>query len=226
MNMSDEKLARLVQQIMQEIGQANGSNDQVVAVDPYLVPIGVSNRHVHLSRSDMDTLFGSGSSLTRMKAVKQPGQFAAQETVILKGPKKEIKNVRVLGPLRAETQVEISVADSFVLGVPAEIRMSGNLADTPGIEIIGPYGSVKKDCGVIVAWRHIHVPPEMAQKLKLTDGQEVDVEITGKRAGVMQRVLVRATESSVFEMHVDVEEANAYGLANEDLVRIKKLANS
>ncbi|WP_408949767.1 phosphate propanoyltransferase [Limnobaculum xujianqingii] len=187
-----------------------------------MVPVGISNRHVHLSREDMDTLFGSGSSLTRLKAVKQPGQFAAEETVTLKGPKKEINHVRILGPLRSETQIEISVADSFVLGVDAPIKMSGDLADSCPIEIIGPEGRVSKSGGVIVAWRHIHIPCDMAAKYGLTDGQEVSVQIEGDRAGIMQRVMVRATETSALEIHVDVEEANAYGLKNDSLVKVVK----
>nr|WP_246020095.1 phosphate propanoyltransferase [Limnobaculum zhutongyuii] len=187
-----------------------------------MVPVGISNRHVHLSREDMDTLFGTGSSLTRMKAVKQPGQFAAEETVTLKGPKKALHHVRILGPLRNETQIEISVADSFVLGVDAPIKMSGDLADSCPIEIIGPEGSVSKSGGVIVAWRHIHIPCDMAVQYGLTDGQEVSVQIDGERAGIMQRVVVRATETSALEIHVDVEEANAYGLKNDSLVKIVK----
>ncbi|QBH97559.1 phosphate propanoyltransferase [Limnobaculum zhutongyuii] len=207
--------------------QKNQNTPAVPAADSdspavLMVPVGISNRHVHLSREDMDTLFGTGSSLTRMKAVKQPGQFAAEETVTLKGPKKALHHVRILGPLRNETQIEISVADSFVLGVDAPIKMSGDLADSCPIEIIGPEGSVSKSGGVIVAWRHIHIPCDMAVQYGLTDGQEVSVQIDGERAGIMQRVVVRATETSALEIHVDVEEANAYGLKNDSLVKIVK----
>ena len=108
-------------------------------------PIGVSNRHVHLDRADMDALFGPGSELTVKKMLGQPGQYAAEETVTIRGPKGELSRVRVLGPLRAQTQVEISIADGFTLGVKPPVRESGQLKDTPGIEIIGPCGSVKKD---------------------------------------------------------------------------------
>ena len=114
-------------------------------------PIGVSNRHVHLDRADMDALFGPGSELTVKKMLGQPGQYASEETVTIRGPKGELSRVRVLGPLRAQTQVEISIADGFTLGVKPPVRESGQLKDTPGIEIIGPCGSVKKDSGVIAA---------------------------------------------------------------------------
>ncbi|MDH2999105.1 phosphate propanoyltransferase [Pasteurellaceae bacterium LFhippo2] len=184
------------------------------------VPIGVSNRHIHLSREDMDILFGQGSELTRLKAVKQPGQFAAKELVTLKGKKGEIKNVRVLGPLRKETQVEVSVADNYVLGIKAPICMSGELDNAEPLEIIGPCGKVYKEHCAIVAWRHIHIPPELAKQHNLVDGQSVAVQVNGIRGGLMQNVIVRVAQASVLEMHVDIEEANAYGLANDQLVRI------
>lgn len=183
------------------------------------IPVGVSNRHIHLCREDMDLLFGYGSTLTRMKAVKQPGQFAAEEMVTLRGKKSEIANVRVLGPLRSATQVEISVADSFVLGVKAPLRMSGDLQDSPGIEIIGPKGRVMKPNGMIVAWRHIHISPRDAERYGLDDGMEIDVQTEGQRAGVLRHVVVRVTADAVLEMHIDVEEANGFGLRNGDRVR-------
>ncbi|MBK1664609.1 phosphate propanoyltransferase [Rhodospirillum rubrum] len=191
--------------------------------DPFLVSIGVSNRHIHLSRTDMDALFGPGSQLTRKKAMKQPGQFAAEETVTLKGRKGSLTKVRVLGPLRKETQIEVSVADGFTLGITPPLRMSGHLDDTPGVEIIGPQGSVQRDRGVIVALRHIHMPPETAALLGLRNGEEVDVEVGGERGGVLRKVVVRAAEASAYEMHIDVEEANALCLKNDDLVRIRKI---
>ncbi|PTW51447.1 propanediol utilization protein [Rhodovulum kholense] len=188
--------------------------------DPALVPIGVSNRHIHLSRQDMDALFGPGAMLTRKKAMKQPGQYAAEETVIIRGAKGEIGKVRVLGPLRKDTQVEISIADGFVLGVKPPLRMSGKLGDTPGIEIVGPQGTVRKDSGVIAAMRHIHMLPETAARLGLANGDEVSVLVGGPRGGIMHHVVIRAAEASATEMHIDVEEANAFGLKNDDLVRI------
>lgn len=217
-----DQVKAISQQIWQEFTQQQNMN--IIRTDNMMmleIPIGVSNRHVHISRQDMDILFGQGASLTRMKAVKQPGQFAAQETVTLKGPKKEIHNVRILGPFRSNTQVEISISDSFVLGINAPIKMSGDLNGAEKIEIIGPKGSVEKENSVIVAWRHIHITPEMAKQHGLTDGQKVSVSVDGIRSGTMDNVIVRATNSSILEMHIDIEEANAYGLSNSSIVKLK-----
>ncbi|WP_319774422.1 phosphate propanoyltransferase [Breoghania sp.] len=219
----DDTIALIVSQIMAESRiAARKATEREKASASGLVPVGVSNRHLHLSRCDMDALFGPGSELTRKKAMKQPGQYAAEETVTLRGPKGDLRKVRVLGPLRKETQIEISVADGFVLGVKPPLRMSGKLAGSPGVEIIGPAGSVKKDDGVIAAQRHIHMLPETAASLGLVNGEEVAVEVQGPRGGVMEHVVVRVAENSALELHIDIEEANALGLKNDDLVRILK----
>ncbi|WP_114395559.1 phosphate propanoyltransferase [Oleisolibacter albus] len=220
MELQQDTIERVIRQIL---GEMNPQTTPGGAQDPFLVPVGVSNRHIHLSRADMEILFGPGAELHRMKAMKQPGQYAAEETVTLKGPKGSLSKVRVLGPVRAETQIEISVADGFTLGLRAPLRMSGQLDDTPGLEIIGPQGRVQKQNGVIVALRHIHMTPATAARLGLRNGQEVDVEITGARGGILRHVAVRAAEASALEMHIDVEEANALGLKNDDLVRIRPL---
>jgi propanediol utilization protein len=220
MNENQQQAEWLTRQIMQEL--AAGKNLQLpIAAKKgaqLLIPVGVSNRHIHLSREDMDVLFGYGSTLTRMKAVKQPGQFAAEETVTLRTKKGDITNVRVLGPLRSATQIEISVADSFVLGVKAPVRMSGDLHDSPGIEIVGPKGVVVKSHGTIVAWRHIHISPQEAELHNLRDGMEIDVQADGLRAGMLSHVVVRVSADAVLELHIDVEEANGFGLRNGDLV--------
>ncbi len=184
------------------------------------VKIGVSNRHIHLDRADMDILFGKGSELTWFKDLGQPGQFASKEMVTLRGKKGEIGKVRVLGPLRAETQVEISVADGFTLGVKPPISESGNLKGTVGVEIIGPMGSVIKDIGVMAALRHIHMTPEIAEKLGLCDKQIVQTEICGPRGAILNNVLVRVSPKYALEMHIDVEEANGLGAKNNDLAYI------
>lgn len=179
-------------------------------------PIGVSNRHVHLDRADMDALFGPGSELTVKKMLGQPGQYAAEETVTIRGPKGELRRVRVLGPLRSKTQVEISIADGFTLGVKPPVRESGRLENTPGVEIIGPHGSVTKDGGVIAALRHVHMTPEDAAKLGFQDGQYVQARIDGLRGAILCNVLVRISDKYALEMHIDVEEANALGVRNGD----------
>jgi propanediol utilization protein len=223
----DATLARQITQgILDELCSgrqgAPSRGTPVAASAEIRVPVGVSNRHVHLSRQDMDTLFGPGAELTRKKAAKQPGQFAAGETVTLRGPKSEIERVRVLGPLRAKTQVEVSRGDGIKLGLAAPLRKSGDLDDTPGIAIIGPKGSVTLERGVIVALRHVHMLPETAERAGLRDGDCVDVLVEGERGGIMGNVAVRAAKASALELHVDVEEANAFSLRNNDMVRIGK----
>ncbi|MDU4094301.1 MAG: phosphate propanoyltransferase [Pantoea sp.] len=218
MNYNQQQAELITQQILQELATRN-TRTLTDAAQTLDIPVGISNRHVHLSREDMDVLFGYGSTLTRMKAVKQPGQYAAEETVTLRGPKGELHKVRVLGPLRNSTQVEISVSDSFVLGVKAPVRMSGNLLDSPGIEIIGPCGRVTKTDGAIVAWRHIHISPTEAERYGLRDGMEINVRIAGRRGGILSHVVVRVSADAVLEMHIDVEEANGLGLRNGDRVK-------
>lgn len=180
------------------------------------VPIGVSNRHIHLDRNDMDILFGRDSELTFKKELGQPGQYACEETVTLHGPKGELSRVRVLGPLRSESQVEVSVTDGFALGVRPPIRESGRLEGTPGVTIVGPKGTIEKDTGTIAALRHIHLTPEDAQRMGVRDKQMVKVEIGGLRGGIFHNVLIRVSEQFAPEMHIDVDEANAFGVKNGD----------
>lgn len=192
--------------------------DKIKALENYKIPIGVSNRHVHLSQKDLDILYGLGYSLTKKIDLKQPGQFAANETVTIRGPKGEFENVRILGPIRSESQVEVSMTDSFRLGVKPPIKESGQLENTPGLEIIGPKGSVKIQNGTIIALRHIHMTPEYAEKMGVKDKEIVEVETMGKRHGILGNVLIRVSDKSSLEMHVDVDEANACALKNDDFV--------
>lgn len=184
------------------------------------VKIGVSNRHIHLDRVAMDALFGPGSELHPKKELGQPGQYASEETVTLKGPRGELKRVRVLGPLRAQTQVEISKTDCFTVGVQAPVRESGQLEGTPGIEVIGPKGSIKLDEGVIIALRHIHMHTDDAARMGLENGQIVRVKVDGDRGGILDNVVVRVSPKYALEMHIDVDEANGLGLATGDFVTV------
>lgn len=197
--------------------------DKVKALEIYKIPIGVSNRHIHVSQEDLDKLFGVGYKLTKKVDLKQPNQFAANETVTLRGPKGDIENVRILGPVRSESQVEISITDSFKIGSRPPIRESGKLDNTPGIEILGPEGSVKIFQGTIVALRHIHMTPEYAEKIGLKDKEIVEVETFGDRQGVLGNVLIRVSENYSLEMHIDMDEANACGLKNNDYVILRKI---
>lgn len=212
MDTSREELIKLITKLV--IEQLNK--------EEVLIPIGVSNRHVHLRREDLDVLFGDGYELTKLRDLKQPGQYASNELVTIRGPKGEFKNVRILGPLREETQVEISLSDGFVLGIKPPIKESGKLKNSAGIEIIGPKGRIIKHEGSIAALRHIHMTPEMAKKLKINDKELVDVEISGERKAILGNVLVRVSDKYALEMHVDLDEANACNLKNNDTVKIVK----
>jgi propanediol utilization protein/ethanolamine utilization cobalamin adenosyltransferase len=173
------------------------------------VPIGVSNHHVHVTQEDLEALFGRGYVLNHMKDLSQKGQFAAKETVTIEGPKGKIERVRILGPVRPETQIEINASDSFRLGVKPLVRDSGQLDGTDGIKLIGPQGTVETDRGVIVAARHIHMEPEDAKMWNLHDGQHVKVRMTSGRPVIFQDVLVRVSAKYRLEMHLDTDEANA-----------------
>lgn len=182
------------------------------------VKVGVSARHVHLSRRDMDILFGAGSELTPLKEL-MGGQYAAKETVTIIGLKlRPIENVRVLGPLRKQTQVEVSATDCIRLGIKAPVRLSGDLAGSAPITIVGPKGSVTLDEGCIVAQRHIHMSPEEAAKFGLHDKQVVSVQATSARGGLLENVPVRIDPSFTTEMHIDTDEANGLGIKNGDML--------
>ena len=184
------------------------------------VVVGVSNRHIHLSQEDLEILFGKGHTLTRMKDMKQPGQFASEETVTIQGPKGNFEGVRILGPVRKETQIEISISDSFKLGIKPPIRESGKLDGTPGVKVIGPKGEVIKEHGVIVAGRHIHMPKFIADIKGYKDGDIVKVETCGERKVLLYNVLMRVGNNMAKEIHLDMDEANASGLKNNDYVKI------
>jgi len=188
----------------------------------YMVPVGVSNRHIHVSQADLEVLYGPGYQLTPIKDLGQPGQFAAKETVTIRGPKGSFENVRILGPVRSNSQVEISLSDSFRLGVKAPIRESGQLENTPGLQLCGPVGTLELPCGAIVALRHIHATPEIAERMGICDKEIVEVETCGERRCVLGNVLVRVSDQFALEIHVDTDEANACGLKNNDYVLVRK----
>ncbi|KAB3538607.1 phosphate propanoyltransferase [Alkaliphilus pronyensis] len=185
-----------------------------------MLPIALSNRHLHLSKKDIETLFREGYELESFKYLSQPGQFAAVEKVDLVGPKGTIKGVRVLGPARSNTQIEISLSDSFILGIRPPVRDSGNLKNSPGVKIVGPKGEVDLEEGVIIASRHIHMHTSDAEAFGVTDRQVVKIRTFGERAVVFENVLVRIHPTYALEMHVDVDEGNAAAVRNGDLVEL------
>lgn len=210
--MVNEDLLKLVTQRVME---------KVKKYDDCKIPIGVSNRHFHVSQEDLEALFGKGYELTKKSDLKQPGQYACNETVTVRGPKGEFNRVRILGPVRKQSQVEISKTDSFRLGIKPPIRESGCLSGTPGVEIIGPKGTVILPEGAIIALRHIHMTPQQAEAMGVWDKDIVEVETFGERRGVFGDVLVRVSDQFSLEMHVDVDEANACALSNNDYVMIR-----
>lgn len=173
------------------------------------VPIGTSNRHIHLSQGDLDTLYGENYALTYQKELSQPGQFSAQETVSLVGPKGCLERVRILGPVRKNTQVELSATDCYTLGIKPVIRDSGQHDGTPGLLIVGPLGNVELESGVMVASRHIHLHKDEAAEWSLKDGDRVRVKVQSKRPMIFEDVLIRVSEHYRREMHLDLDEANA-----------------
>lgn len=187
-----------------------------------VVPVGVSNRHLHVTQDDLEALFGKGYQLTVKKDLSQKGQFAAEETVTLVGPKAAMANVRILGPCRRRTQVEVSRTDCFQLGLNPPVKDSGDLDGSASLKIVGPKGEITIPVGVILAKRHIHMTPEEAEKLGVRDGDIVMVQAPGERALVFDEVLVRVHPTFTWEMHLDTDEANAASLKNGSLVTIIK----
>lgn len=187
-----------------------------------MIPVGVSNRHLHLKQEDLYTLFGEGFELSIAKELSQPGEFAANETVKVIGTKGEFPSVRILGPVRKFTQLEISKTDSFSLGVKAPLRSSGNIEGTPGIKLVGPKGELDLQEGVIIAERHIHMTPGDAANFDVRDGEYVSVKSEGERSLVFNKVLIRVKDTYALDMHIDTDEANASGLKTGDQVEIVK----
>jgi putative phosphotransacetylase len=184
------------------------------------VVVRVSGHHAHLSQEALVRLFGPGAALTRLKDMHQPGEYAANETVTLVGPKGVIEKVRVMGPLRSQTQVEISGTDQFALGVQAPVRESGRLEGTPGILLRGPAGEFEITEGVIRDQRHIHMSEADADRIGVRNGAHVSVRLVGDRATIAEGVLVRVSADASLEMHIDSDEANAAGVAAESIGQI------
>ena len=184
------------------------------------VPVSSSNRHVHLCQADVERLFGAGYQLTKMRDLAQPGQYACNESVTMECEKGKI-SLRVVGPARKETQIELSYTDCFKLGVTPMLRMSGETAGTPGCTLSNGDRRVTIDRGVIVAARHLHMSPAEAAGFGLKDGDVVALEVEGPRATVLNNVAVRSGDAHSLEAHIDKDEANACGVADGQLCRIR-----
>lgn len=211
---TDSQVELITRMVMEALNQKNESKSG------YLVPVGVSARHVHLTQEHVEILFGKGYQLTKKKEL-MGGQFASNELVTIVGLKlRAIENVRILGPVRGRSQVEISATDAVKLGVKAPIRESGDVAGSAPIALVGPKGALYLTEGCIVAKRHIHMAPKDAMAVGVSDGDMVSVKAENERGTVFHKVKIRVDESFTLEMHIDTDEANAAKIATGDTVRI------
>ena len=218
MELNASTIEAIVKKIVSEM------DTPAAVADDLTIPVGISNRHIHLSREDLDTLFGAGYELTPIKDLSQPGQYACKELLTIIGPSmRPIENVRVLGPIRKESQVEISVTDSFVLKVKPPVRESGSLAGSAPITIIGPKGIVTLKQGCIIANRHIHMSPADGARFGVKDGDYITVDaFSGTKRTRWFDVQVRVSDKFCLEMHVDTDDANAVGFKNGSTVTVAK----
>ena len=216
MEITTQDIAAIVKKVISEVETTNTQGNEI--------PVGISNRHIHLNKEDLETLFGKGYELTPIKELSQPGQYACKETLTLVGPSmRSIENVRVLGPLRKQSQVEISMTDSFVLKVKPPVRESGKTEGSAPVIIVGPKGIVSLKEGCIIANRHIHMSPADAAHFGVKDGDYIDVDaFTGTRKTRWFDVQIRVNDAFRLEMHVDTDDANAVGFKNGSTVTVAK----
>lgn len=215
--MNEQELTALIAKLVKdELSKETASP----CTEENLVPVGISNHHIHLSQGDFETLFGQGATMTPLKDLSQPGQFACKEVMTVVGPGGAIERVRLLGPARKQSQVEVSVADCFKLGIQPPLRDSGDLVGSAGVTLVGPKGSVTLDEGCIIAIKHIHMHTSDAAKFGLKDRDKVNVKTCTPRGLIFLEVLIRVSDSFKLEMHVDMDEANAASLKNGDMVQI------
>jgi putative phosphotransacetylase len=215
MKYTENEIKEMVSRVLEAV---NGSKNEQGNV-----PVGVSNRHIHLTREHVEILFGKGYQLTKIKDLSQPGQFACKEQLTIVGPSmRAIEGVRVLGPERKRSQVEISRTDSFTLKVKPPVRESGDLDGSAPITIIGPKGIVTLNEGCIIANRHIHMSTEEGAAFGVTDGEYCDVMVYGERKSMFYDVQIRVHKDFRLEMHIDTDDANAAGVGNGAMVKLIK----
>ena len=223
--MDEKELSLIISEVLKEYQNKSNEQSQNFRVDQDGdIPVGVSNRHIHLTQEHLDILFGPGYQLTKLKDLSQPGQYACKEQLTLIGPSlRAIEGVRVLGPLRKKSQVEISKTDSYLLKVNAPVRESGDVAGSAPITIVGPKGIVQLQEGCILANRHIHMSPSDANRFNVKDGDYVAVETVGvgKRTTLWD-CQIRVSEKFILEMHLDTDDANACGIGNGSKVKLIK----
>ena len=218
MNVDEKYISEIVEKVVRECvsGKTISSEGDI--------PVGVSNRHIHLTQEHVEVLFGKGYQLTPLKDLSQPGQYACKEQLTLIGPSlRAIEGVRVLGPVRKQSQVEISKTDSFTLKVKPPVRESGDLAGSAPITIIGPKGLVQLNEGCILANRHIHMSQADGERYGVKDGDYVSVETVGEgKRTKLYDVQIRVSDKFILEMHLDTDDANACGIGNGSKVKLVK----
>jgi putative phosphotransacetylase len=221
--MPREQLERIVRQVVrQQFAErlSAGEMPLAAAYTPNLV-VNISARHMHMTAADFQKLFGAGAELTVYRWLYQPGEFAAEQQVTVIGPRRRvIENVRILGPLRNHTQLEISATDSVALGIDAPVRPSGRIDGTPGCLVLGPAGSIELKQGVIRAERHVHMSPADAAVYGFKDRQYVRLRVDGDCAATFERLLCRVDEKFLLEVHLDTDEGNACNLVNATSVEL------
>ena len=182
--------------------------------NPFIVPVGISNRHLHVSQEHLEQLFGKGATLTNIKDLTQPGQYACDECVNVVGPKGMIEKMRILGPAREQTQVELAQTDARKLGIKAPLSNSGQLFGSPGCVLVGPKGYVILTEGVIVANPHVHLHTGDGERLGIQDKEMVDIYFAGNKSGAIFNIMARVHPEFALDVHVDTDEANAFQLGN------------
>lgn len=207
-NLVDE----ITEQVIKSLKESDGYT--------YGVPIGISNRHVHVSKKDLESLFGKGYELTKLKDLSQRGQFAAKETLTLIQGDKRIENVRILGPCRDQTQVEIAQTDARYLKIQAFVRNSGDLVSTPGLTIASPYNQIEISEGCIIASRHLHLSQDDAKRFGLKTDDVVRVKIQSQKSGILHDVICKVNEKYVLELHLDTDDGNAFLVRSGDIAEI------
>jgi putative phosphotransacetylase len=212
--MNNEAIQTIVEEVMSRLSAGTEKKNSV--------PLAVSARHCHVSQTDLEALFGKGYTLTKKSDLSQPGQFAANETITIAGPRGSLKKVRILGPARHMTQVEVSRTDSIKLGVTPPLRESGDIKGSAPITLIGPKGSLYKKEGLIIAQAHIHMTPEDAKGFGVKNGEYVEIKVSGERPVTFGKVLIRVSSRYKLEMHIDTDEANASLLSGKQAGKLVK----
>jgi len=221
--MPREQLERIVRQVVRQRyaeGLLAGEQQPAIAYEPNLV-VNISARHMHICQGDLATLFGPGAELTAYRWLYQPGEFAAEQRVTLIGPRsRAIENMRILGPLRDASQVEVSFTDAIALGIEARVRPSGKADGTAGCQIIGPAGQIEMTQGVIRAERHVHMSPADAATYGFENGQYVRMRVNSDCATTFEKVLCRVDGRFLLEVHLDTDEGNACNLVDATSVEL------